>query len=589
MADEPNVAPRKRRRGLIIALAMVPILIAVYFVVFRAPAPELSAYTRGTGGPLTAEQRSVEFTHADLSLDIFPDKKEIAGRSKLTLNVQKPVERIQFDLDRNLPISAVTLGGQPIDKGQWSNPDGRLTIELGRTALAGETLVVGVDYAGKPHVAARAPWEGGFVWDKTPDGKPWVATAVQGEGCDLFWPCFDNSLVEVGTVDLRINVPEGLSAPSNGKLVGVTKADDGRSTWHWRATKPNNYAIALNIAPYKELKANYRSRFGNTIPLHYWHLPGKEKEARVLFAEFAPTLAFFEATVGPYPFANEKVAAVETPHLGMEHQTINAYGNAYKPAPEGYDWLFHHEFAHEWFGNQLTNRNWDDMWLHEGFGSYMQPLSIRQRLGEVPYHAWMWKQRAGLLNRFPIVSGKPRLEHEVYNPETGPGGDIYAKGALALHSLRQLMGDEPFYRAVRRLVYGRPDPAPGNFSPRFGTTDEFVQLTSEEAGRDLKWFFDVYIRSARLPELVEKRQGNVLNLQWRTQRGLPFPMPVEVMVDGALQTVPMANGRGSLTLPAANSIWTVDPAGKLLRHDDAIDRYRDWTTAEQAKAAKKKS
>jgi aminopeptidase N len=271
----------------------------------------------------------------------------------------------------------------------------------------------------------------------------------------------------------------------------------------------------------------------------------------------------------------------------MEHQTINAYGNEYKPAAEGFDWLFHHEFAHEWFGNQLTNRDWDDMWLHEGFGSYMQPLYIRERQGELVYHAMLWKQRGGLLNKFPIVSGKHQLEHEVYNPETGPGGDIYAKGSLVLHTLRGVMGDEPFFRAVRRLVYGRPDPAPGNFRPRFGTTNEFQALASQEAGRDLKWFFDVYIRSARLPRLVEQRRGNSLFLQWRTPRALPFPMPVEVRVDGQVQTVPMTNGQGSVSLPNANSGWTVDPAGKVLRQSDAIDRFRDWTASEAAKAAKK--
>jgi aminopeptidase N len=217
----------------------------------------------------------------------------------------------------------------------------------------------------------------------------------------------------------------------------------------------------------------------------------------------------------------------------------------------------------------------------------MQPLYIRERLGEMPYHAMLWKQRAGLLNRFPVVSGRHRLEHEVYDPATGPGGDIYGKGAAVLHTLRELIGDEPFYRAVRRLVYGRPDPAPGNFAPRFGTTDEFVALASQEAGRDLKWFFDVYIRSAKLPVLVEQRRPEGLFLQWRTERGLPFPMPVEVRVDGKVQTVPMTGGRGMVALPGPNSIWTVDPFSKILRQNDAIDRFRDWTASEAAKAPKK--
>ena len=107
--------------------------------------------------------------------------------------------------------------------------------------------------------------------------------------------------------------------------------------------------------------------------MYYWYLPARRRRRKDLFAEFAPTLDFFESQIGPYPWGDEKLGVVETPHKGMEHQTINAYGNEYAKAPEGFDWLFHHEFAHEYFGNQLTAANWDDYWLHEGYGTYMQP------------------------------------------------------------------------------------------------------------------------------------------------------------------------------------------------------------------------
>jgi aminopeptidase N len=547
---------------------------------------ELSERTRGTGLPLTAEQRSVQFRTADLTFEILPSKRAIKGLAKLGFLVEKPISKLQFDLDEGLPIESIAVDSSPLAKNQWANDGGLVTVTLPRAKRAGEALKLDIAYGGTPHVAKRAPWDGGFVWSKTKQGKPWVATAVQGEGCDLFWPCFDNSLVEIGTVDLHIIVPDGLVAPANGKLLGVRELDGGRRAYDWRTVRPNNYAISLNVAPYQQLTASYASRFGNTIPLSFWYLPGEDKQAKALFAEFAPTLDFFESVIGPYPFAAEKVGAVETPHLGMEHQTINAYGNAFKPSPEGYDWLFHHEFSHEWFGNQLTNRNWDDMWLHEGFGSYMQPLYMRWSQGEIPYHAWLWKQRAALMNIRPLVSGRPRLEHDVYDSKTGPGLDIYYKGAWVLHTLRETIGDDAFYRSVRRLVYGRADPRPGNFAPRFGSTDEFVKIVGEESGRDMRWFFDAYVRHARLPKLVERRDGNRLSLQWRTPGGIAFPMPVEVMVDGALQTVAMADGRGTISLPSANSHYAIDPAGKLLRQSDAMERFRKWDEADKAKKAK---
>ncbi len=102
------------------------------------------------------------------------------------------------------------------------------------------------------------------------------------------------------------------------------------------------------------------------------------------------------------------MGVVETPYLGMEHQTINAYGNAYKIEDRGYDTLLQHEFSHEWFANQLTNRNADDMWLHEGLGTYMQPLYARFLHGERFMQSELQDQREGLVNAFPVVSRTDR-------------------------------------------------------------------------------------------------------------------------------------------------------------------------------------
>jgi len=464
----------------------------------------------------------------------------------------------------------------------------RLSLDLSRRYNAGERIVVRIVYGGTPHVAVRPPWDGGFMWNKTPDGQPWIATAVQLEGCDLFWPCFDNSLVEVPVIDLAITVPAGLSAPANGTLIGVDRHPDGRSTWKWRVKNANNYAIALNIAPYGELSGDYQSRYGNTIPLRFFYLKGREEQAKKLFTEFAPTLDFFEAMIGPYPFADEKLGVAETPHLGMEHQTMNAYGNEYRKTALGYDSLFQHEFGHEWFGNQLTNETWDDMWLHEGFDSYMQPLYSQWRGGDMPYMAELWKQRAGIANTFPIVSGTPKTIDQVYTNGQGPGGDIYAKGSWVLHTLRGLIGDKAFFTAVRRIVYGRPDPAPGNFKPHFATTDDFQAIVNEEAGQDLTWFFDVYLRRAALPKLVTERRANTLELRWETPDKLPFPMPIEIKVGDREMRLPMKDGTATVMLDDPASHVTLDPHGRILRYSQDIVDFQAWQKMQGDKDAAKR-
>jgi aminopeptidase N len=288
-------------------------------------------------------------------------------------------------------------------------------------------------------------------------------------------------------------------------------------------------------------------------------------------------LDFFESKFGPYPFGDEKMGVVETPHLGMEHQTINAYGNEYKKSPHGYDWLLHHEFAHEWFGNQMTNQNWDDFWLHEGFASYMQPLYLQYLRGERDYQVGMHEQRLRIVNKFPMVTGHSMSEKEVAN---GPGNDVYFKGSHILHTLRGQIGDEAFFKAVRLLIYGRDDPKPGNFSPRYSSTKEFIQIVNQVTKKDWSWFFKGYLMHAALPELISKRNGNVLQLEWKLPDASMFPLPVEVSVNNKIVRVAMDKGRGQIQLPAHAS-FTIDPAAKLLRHEPQIEA---WLADVQAKA-----
>lgn len=544
---------------------------------------ESTAFTLATDQPRTAEQLVMQFDKADLSIKVIPDDKAIDAVAVLDFTALAPLDRLVVELDTLLAISSVQVDEVEVAAGRWTNPEGRLTVDLPQTLQTGGKTSLRIAYDGQPRVAPHSPWNGGFVWSTAPSGEPWIATAVQGEGCDLFWPCIDSPHGEPGRVDLHITVPSDLSAPSNGRFLGKQDHGDGWTTWNWTAKQPNTYAVALNIGPYEEVTADYASRFGNTIPMTYWHLKtDAPAKVQALFAEFPKMLDFFEATVGPYPFGDEKMGVVETPHLGMEHQTINAYGNGYKLDGRGYDWLLQHEFAHEWFGNQLTNQNADDMWLHEGLGSYMQPLYGRWLHGDRYMQTELADQRRGLINKYPVVSGAPKTEGEVYNSENGPGNDIYSKGSLISHSLRLLIGDEAFHQALTRLVYGRPDPRPGNFAPLYRSTQDFLDIINDVTGKDYGWFFRAYLYNAALPVLNEMREGGRLKLHWTTGDGGAFPMPVEVEIDGRRRTLPMTGGKGEIVAPERAHIL-IDPDNRLLRQLDFIDAYQAYR-AEQAAA-----
>lgn len=556
-------------------LALTLLLAAIGF------SPHLAAREasqQSSGGRLLPEQRALRIGNVDLALDFDPVERSIAGRATLHIVAAPDAPSLTLDLDQRLIVDSIVLDGIAVPRSGWRHEDGRIGLDIPATSRrpsGGRILDVSIAYHGTPQAAVRAPWDDGMVWSKTPDGQPWIASTAQSSGCDLYWPCIDYPTFEPDFIDLHLTVPRGLKAPSNGVLLGVDTLPDGRTTWHWHAKTPTLYTIAFNIGPYDEMSGVYRSRFGNQIPMFYWFLPGDPGGARQLFDEFAPTLDFYERIIGPYPFGDQKMAVVETPFRGMEHQTITAYGTHHARSPEGFDKLFHHEFGHEWFANQLTAADWDDFWLHEGFDAYMQPLYGRWREGEARYAAMMLEYRRRIRNRFPLVSRTSRASGAVYDPATGPANDIYLKGAWVLHSLRELIGDEDFFAAVRILVYGRADPRPGNFKPVFRSSADFIAIVNDVTGRDYRWFFDAYLYQAALPRLDVEQRGGILALNWSLPDGRVFPMPVEVEIDGKVRRVAMRGGAGRIAVSPTSHV-VIDPQAKLLRQSDAIDAYQSW-------------
>jgi aminopeptidase N len=538
----------------------------------------LTAQTRKMGGPMPAEEMALLFDHLDLALKVFPDDKRIEGVATLQLKTKAPINALILDFFPKFTISEIDLEGKPIAKSTYSNPEGQLRITLPHPVQTGAAIEARIVYAGTPPVAKRPPWEGGTTWMKTPDGKyPWIDTSLWGGGCDLLYPCLDHPTLKPATSDLHYTVPAGLMAPGNGAL--VSKIDkDGWTTWNWHARSVHTYGSVLDLGPYKVMEGDYQSRFGNTIPMRFFYLPGEEQPAAELFAEFPRTLEFWENVIGPYPWPDQKMGVIRVPYSGLENQTLVGYSNNYPKTIFGWDWLMNHEFSHEWFANQLSVANYDDLWLHEGLGSYAQPLLAEYFGGEIDYMAQLKTQRAGIRNEQALVSGRERPEKEVYADPTGPRGDIYTKGSWVAHTLRQLIGDDAFFKSIRILVYGRPDPLPGNFTPQFGTTQGFLKIVNQVTGKDYKWFFDVYFYRAALPKVIATREHGMLKVRWQTPDNLPFPLPLDVRVDGKIVTLPMTDGAGE-TPATARAAVTIDPRSKVLMQSDAIDAYQAWVAS----------
>ena len=532
---------------------------------------ELGARPTDSGGVLMPEQAAYDVKHYDLSVSVNPAEKSIKGALTVRALIVKPLEYLALDLDMPLTVETATLISRqkPLPL-EFERKEGKIRIKFPGPKKAGETVEVRVVYAGQPRVAPRPPWVGGFVWAKTADGQPWIATAVQNDGADLWWPVKDHPSDKPETVSLHFTAPKPLVVAANGKLQSVTENTDGTRTYNWFVSQPiSNYCIAFNAAPYKLLEDSAPSVDGSTIPIQFYVLPQDAAKGRSLIELTKKYLKFFEEYLGPYPFRADKIGIAETPHLGMEHQSITAYGNEFKYNENGDDWLLFHEFGHEWWANLVTGRDWNDFWIHEGFQSFMDTLYVEKISGPEAYFKAMANRYRGLRNIKPVAPREPRTTTEMYMlpPDyVRSDGDIYGKGALILNTLRYYLGDDAFFRALRRMAY--PTPAMERITDgkqtRLTTTDELMQIAEKQSGKKLDWFFELYLRQPALPKLVTEPGSNQLNLHWETPNNLPFPMPVEVKIGGEKKRVEMPNGRATLPLPPGTQI-TIDPNGWILR------------------------
>jgi aminopeptidase N len=560
------------------------LLILLVLAVPAGAQTRASGQTNASGGVLLPEQACYDVGHYDLILRVDPAQRSIEGRLAMRADLVAQSRELLMHLDPALAVQRVLIrvqGGaeaRPVDA---IREGGRLRVPL-EGVEPGEALEVLVDYAGQPQEARNPPWDGGFTWAATETGQPWIATSCQGEGADLWWPCKDHPSDEPATFDLHISVPKPLVVATNGRLMSVEDGgfsrEDGRPTsedgwWthHWHVSTPiNNYGVALAIAPYVTVGTTVESVAGDSFEYTFWVLPEHREQAEAVLPEFVRELKGLEELCGPYPWRADKAGVAETPFLGMEHQSIIAYGAEFRGDRDlgyDYDWLYHHELSHEWWGNLVSARDWKDFWIHEGIGTYMQALYLERRFGPEAYHRKMRFDLKRVMNRGSVAPRDARTTQEMYfasNHPDAPDGDVYMKGSWICHTLRWLLGDEAFFDVLRRWAY--PDPAleatTDGSACRFSDTDELLAIAEEVSGVELGWFFELYLRQPHLPRLEVTREGDALELAWETPDDLPFPMPVEVQVGEQRVRVPMADGRGRIEVGEAT--WAVDPDWWLL-------------------------
>ena len=538
-----------------------------------------------SGGKLSEAQAAFDTKQVSLVLEVFPEQKQISGYAELELFFPGEQPKIlELDLMESLKVSSVTTGNRSLD---FRQDPAKLWVDL--PPNLGKRATFRVIYAGHPQEARRPPWEGGFNWSTTDAGQPWIGVSTQGYGGKLWFPCKAHPSDKIEGLRLQITVPQPLYCAANGQLEKMTLKPGKRRTFFWTYDEPiSNYNVSLNIAPYRIKEDSYKSVNGREFPLFFYFLTEYQKADQVrgdsrsydqkiadLIQQTKDYLAFFERHYGPYPFTTFKVA--HTHYLGMEHQTINSYGNHFvSDKRQGKDFLLFHEMAHEWWGNRVTVKDWADFWIHEGIGTYATPVWIEEQLGIEAARTWFRDTaRRGVANRKPLVPGRDVNAKENY------GGDIYYKGALVLHSLRYLLGKEKLNAILRTFA---TDPA--FLFPNHPTTQDFIALAEKETGRELDWFFDVYFKRAKPPKLEVTSEVDLLRFRW-DHKDFAMPLEVEVVEEGQkrLEKVRFAGGRGEIEFKSG-STYKIDP--HLWVYMEVVDKVQGGDAGQKKTREKEK-
>ena len=510
---------------------------------------------RGGYGPYRANN-DLLFYHLTLRVD--PVAKTIAGTNVVRFRMLKDGRKIQLELTPELTLDGITFEGNAVTYARAAEGSRSFYVEFPRELKVGEVAEVTVAYHGQPVTQGRF---GCFSFDKDKEGKPWITTACEGEGASVWWPNKDQWKDEPQDgMELDIAVPNGLMDVSNGRFVGSKDLGDGYTEWQWRVHYPiNNYDVALNIGEYQHWSGVHGDKdTGEQTTLDYYALPEDLEKAKTQFAQVPGMLDAYEHYLGEYPFDKDGYKLIEVPYAGMEHQTAVAYGNHFENGYYGRDWtgvgispkfdfIIIHESGHEWFGNSITAADRSDMWIHEGWTTYLEELYVEYRWGKADAIKYLNGLQPKIRNRQAII------------PERGtnaePTEDQYFKGALMLNTLRSVIDDDAKWFADIHDFYQQ-------FKYQTIMTEDVVAWWNQRTGMNLTPFFNEYLRHAALPvlELRFDRAKGTVAYRWSADEA-GFAMPIKIGEREHLTLVTPVTKEWK-TMP-----WTADPDTLDVPHD----------------------
>ncbi|WP_271424658.1 M1 family metallopeptidase [Aequorivita sinensis] len=475
-------------------------------------------------GSITPERAWWNVTHYDLKVSVNPSEKSIEGSNTITYEVLERNNIMQIDLQAPMKIDKILQNNEEIS---FTSEGNAHFLKLKKKQKKGKQNKITIYFSGKPTVARRAPWDGGFTWTKDSNGNDFIATANQGIGASVWWPLKDHPSEEPDNgMKISVTAPKHLMDVSNGRLIKVIE-NDTTKTWVWEVVNPiNAYGVNINIGDYVHWSEKYQGLNG-TLDMDYYVLRENEEKAKEQFKQAPMMMEAFEHWFGPYPFYEDGYKLVEAPYLGMEHQSSVTYGNQFENGYLGrdlsrsgwgmkFDFIIIHESGHEWFANNITNNDVADMWVHEGFTCYSENIYLDYHFGKKASSEYVVGLRRSILNDIPIIGN--------YNVSHSGSSDKYYKGANMLHTIRQLIDNDEKWRQI--LIGLNKD-----FYHQTVSSKQVEDYIMQKSGLDLNVFFNQYLRTTMIPKVEYKVEDNKLKFRY-TDILKNFKMPVIAIING---------------------------------------------------------
>jgi hypothetical protein len=467
-------------------------------------------------GMLTALRSCYDVRFYNLDVEVFPEKKYIKGQNNIRFRAINSFDSMQIDLYENIKIAKIIWRGREVD---FTREYNAVFIRFPETIDAGVEESVTVYFEGKPIQPSVAELKGGFFWLQDRDGDFWIQSVCQGSGASLWWPCKDHLSDEPDSMKISVTIPGDLVVVSNGKLSDTTLLSGNRRRFNWTVGYPiNNYNVAVNIGKYVHFSDRYVSKT-DSMQLNFYCLAYNREPANKIFSRTKEMLSYLEKMFGEYPFKKDGFTLMESIYP-MEHQGAVSIGSINQPfgskkIPFGELKLtMWHEAAHEWWGNNITAQDIADLWIHEAFATYAEVMLTEFFEGQKASQKLLQTEIPA--NKEPIIGA--------YGVNDFRLGDVYSKGCLMLHTLRNVIdNDSTWFGLLRGLQR--------NFRHQTVTTGDIVRYVNKSLRKDFTAFFEQYLRHPALPELQMrfKQVGDELEIDYRWKTDVrDFNMPVKV-------------------------------------------------------------